>query len=49
MIFYPSPVFRPPSGLSMWLIIGLLIGALLGLVFGVFIGFELFKRAGTWD
>jgi hypothetical protein len=33
----------------MWLIIGLLIGALLGLVFGVFIGFELFKRAGTWD
>ena len=33
----------------MWLIIGLVIGAFGGLVFGVFIGFSLFKRAGTWD
>ncbi len=33
----------------MWFLIGLIIGALIGLVFGVFIGFSLFKRAGTWD
>jgi hypothetical protein len=33
----------------MWFVIGLIIGALSGFVFGVFIGFSLFKRAGTWD
>lgn len=29
--------------------IGLVVGALVGLVFGVFVGFSLYKRAGTWD
>jgi hypothetical protein len=33
----------------MWFVIGLAIGAFVGLVFGIFIGFSLFKRAGTWD
>jgi hypothetical protein len=33
----------------MWFIIGLLIGVVVGLVFGTFIGFSLYKRAGTWD
>jgi hypothetical protein len=33
----------------MWLIVGLIVGGLLGLVFGVFVGFSLYKRAGTWD
>jgi hypothetical protein len=35
--------------MKMWLAIGLVIGLLIGLVFGVFVGFSLFKRAGTWD
>jgi hypothetical protein len=34
---------------QMWFIIGLAIGLVIGLIFGVFVGFSLFKRAGTWD
>jgi hypothetical protein len=33
----------------MWLVIGFAVGLGIGLIFGVFIGFSLFKRAGTWD
>ncbi len=33
----------------MWFIIGALTGLVVGLIFGVFIGFSLFKRAGSWD
>lgn len=33
----------------MMLVLGFAVGALIGFVFGVFIGFSLYKRAGTWD
>jgi hypothetical protein len=33
----------------MGFVIALIIGLIIGLVFGVFVGFSLYKRAGTWD
>ncbi len=33
----------------MWFIVGLGVGLAIGFIFGVFLGFSVFKRAGTWD